>query len=68
MGLISQAGVTLGIAIIIASEFPGWGVAVQTLVVAMIALHELVGPILFKAALVRAGEVGRMDLEQELGT
>jgi Kef-type K+ transport system membrane component KefB len=63
MGLISQAGVTLGLAIIIASEFPGWGVAVQTLVVAMIAIHELVGPILFKAALVRAGEVGQMDRE-----
>ena len=61
MGLVSQAGVTLGLAILVAAEFGDWGLAVQTLVVAMIALHELTGPILFKAALVRAGEVGALD-------
>lgn len=61
MALISQAGVTLGLTIIVASEFPGWGTRVQTLVVAMIALHELVGPILFRIGLARAGEIGRMD-------
>lgn len=61
MGLVSQAGVTLGLTIIVATEFPGWGTQVQTLVVAMIAIHELAGPVLFRAALVRAGEVGRMD-------
>jgi Kef-type K+ transport system membrane component KefB len=63
MGLVSQAGVTLGLSIIVASEFSGWGPAVQMLAVAMIALHELIGPILFKAALSRAGEVGALDRE-----
>jgi len=61
MGLVSQAGVTLGLAIIIARDFPDWGPRVQTLLVALIALHELVGPILFRTALARAGEIGRMD-------
>jgi Kef-type K+ transport system membrane component KefB len=61
MGLVSQAGVTLGLTILVAAEFPDWGPAVQTLVVAMIALHEVAGPILFKAALTRAGEVGALD-------
>jgi Kef-type K+ transport system membrane component KefB len=61
MGLVSQAGVTLGLTIIIAGEFPAWGAALQTLMVAMIALHELIGPVLFKAALTRAGETGGMD-------
>lgn len=61
MGLVSQAGVTLGLAIIIARDFPGWGPRVQTLLVALIALHELIGPILFRNALARAGEIGRMD-------
>ena len=63
MGLVSQAGVTLGLAILVAAEFGDWGRAVQTLVVAMIALHELAGPILFREALVRAGEVGALDRE-----
>lgn len=61
MGLVSQAGVTLGLAIIIARDFPDWGPRVQTLLVALIALHELVGPVLFRNALARAGEIGRMD-------
>ncbi|MGE3841095.1 MAG: trehalose-6-phosphate synthase [Vicinamibacterales bacterium] len=54
-GLISQAGVTLGFASIVAAEFPGWGQRVQTLVVALIAVHELAGPLLLRLGLVRSG-------------
>ena len=57
MGLVSQAGVTLGLATIVATEFPDWGPTIRVLVVALTALHVLVGPILLKAALQRAGEV-----------
>lgn len=57
MGLISQAGVTLGLATIAATEFPDWGEQVRTLVVALTGLHVLVGPILLKACLGRAGEI-----------
>jgi len=55
-GLVSQAGITLGFASVIATEFPGWGNQLQLLLVASIALHELVGPILFRRGLARAGE------------
>jgi hypothetical protein len=58
MGLISQAGVTLGLATVVAAEFPTWGQSVQTLVVALTAIHVLVGPILLRAGLQRAGEIG----------
>jgi Kef-type K+ transport system membrane component KefB len=58
MGLISQAGVTLGLATIVATEFPAWGGQVRTLIVALTGIHVLVGPILLKAALQRAGEIG----------
>ena len=60
MGLISQAGVTLGLATIVAAEFPSWGDQVRTLIVALTGLHVLTGPILLKAALQRAGEIGRV--------
>jgi trehalose-6-phosphate synthase len=56
-GLISQAGITLGFASIVAAEFPGWGTTVQMLLVALIAMHELVGPIVFRQGLARAGEI-----------
>lgn len=61
MGMVSQAGVTLGLTLIIAGEYPTWGTTVQTLVVSLIALHQLTGPVLFRAALSRAGEIGKMD-------
>jgi Kef-type K+ transport system membrane component KefB len=63
MGLVSQAGVTLGLTIIVSSEFPDWGARVQTLMVSLIALHEMIGPILFRLALARAGEIGKMGEE-----
>ncbi len=59
MGLVSQAGVTLGLAAIVGAEHPGWGTQVQTLVVGIIAVHQLAGPILFRTALQRAGEIGQ---------
>ena len=61
MGLVSQAGVTLGLTLIVAAEFPTWGRTMHTLIVALIALHQLIGPVLFRAALGRAGEIGRTD-------
>jgi trehalose-6-phosphate synthase/Kef-type K+ transport system membrane component KefB len=56
-GLVSQAGITLGFASVIAAEFPGWGNQLQLLLVGSIAIHELVGPILFRRGLIQAGEL-----------
>jgi trehalose-6-phosphate synthase/Kef-type K+ transport system membrane component KefB len=56
-GLVSQAGITLGFASVVASEFPGWGNQAQLLLVALIAIHELVGPLLFRRGLAQAGEL-----------
>jgi trehalose 6-phosphate synthase len=56
-GLISQAGITLGLAAIVAGEFPGWGNQLQVLIVALIVVHELVGPPLFRNGLLRSGEI-----------
>jgi Kef-type K+ transport system membrane component KefB len=57
MGLISQAGVTFGLAALVARTFPGFGESIQVLIVAMITLHELVGPVLTRRALSRSGEI-----------
>lgn len=56
MGFLSQAGVTLGIATLIRENFPVWGDSVATVIIAMIAVNQLVGPPAFRWALVRAGE------------
>src|SRR2546425_457555 len=56
-GLVSQAGTVLGLAQIARRAFPEWGVSLEALIVAMIGVHEVVGPLWFRAALVQVGEV-----------
>jgi Kef-type K+ transport system membrane component KefB len=64
LGLISQAGMALGLAQLARRAFPEWGVSLETLIVAMIGVHEVAGPICFRMALARAGEIkGRHDAE-----
>lgn len=54
--LVSQAGLALGLGLVIARTFPDLGNSLNALVVACVALNEMVGPVLFKLALDRAGE------------
>ena len=56
MGLISQAGVTLGLSLLVANEFPEWGGQFVAITTAVIIVHLLVGPVLLKIALTKAGE------------
>jgi Kef-type K+ transport system membrane component KefB len=65
LGLISQAGMALGLAITVRRAFPEWGVSLEALIVSMIAIHELVGPVCFRRALVLAGEVKEASNVQE---
>jgi len=60
-GLVSQAGLALGIAAKIQNQFPTFGDAFAAMAVATVALNELVGPVLFKTALDRTGESTRHE-------
>ena len=66
LGLISQAGMALGLAQLARRAFPEWGVSLETLIVAMIGVHEVAGPICFRMALVRAGEVTEERRDAEM--
>lgn len=54
--LVSQAGLTLGLSVVIAKSFPSFGEAFRSLVIATVAVNEILGPVLFKFALDRTGE------------
>ena len=56
-GLVSQAGITVGLASVLAAEFPTWGAQIQILLISLIAIDELIGPALFRLGLARAGEI-----------
>jgi Kef-type K+ transport system membrane component KefB len=55
-GLVSQAGLTLGLSSIVVKAFPSFGAGFRALAIAAVAINELVGPVLFKFALDRVGE------------
>lgn len=59
LGMLPQAGIALGLANLVKTLFPGWGEGAATLLLGTIVVNELVGPVLFRAALVRVGEVGK---------
>ena len=56
MPAITQAGVGLGLATVVAQTFPEWGSSFVTLIIAVIFLNQLVGPLLFKWSLKIVGE------------
>jgi Kef-type K+ transport system membrane component KefB len=60
-GLVSQAGLALGLAVIVAREFPAFGPSFRALAIATVAVNEMIGPVLFKLALDRAGETSRVQ-------
>ncbi len=56
--LVSQAGVTLGLLTLVAQNLPPpLGASMSALGIAVVGINELVGPVLFKWGLARAGEV-----------
>ena len=57
LGLVSQAGIAIGLAAAARRAFPEWGVSLEALVVVMIGVHEIAGPICFQRALRLTGEV-----------
>ena len=55
--LISQAGLTLGLSAMVARQYPMFGEGFRALVIVTVALNEIIGPILFKLALQKTGEI-----------
>ncbi len=59
LAFVSQAGIALAMASTIARTFPSWGPKVELFAVTVIAINQLIGPPLFRLAIVRSGEEGK---------
>jgi Kef-type K+ transport system membrane component KefB len=57
MGLVSQAGVAIGLVTLVSSIYPEAGASMRTLLLSLIAVNQIAGPVLFRRALVRSGEI-----------
>lgn len=63
-GYLGQAGVSLGIASLISRTYPELGTSFYTVVIATIAINQIVGPIALKFLLTRARETAECRLEE----
>lgn len=59
LALQPQAGVAIGLAMMVRTQFPDLADTVTTVIMATVMVYELIGPVLAKIAVTRAGEVGR---------
>jgi trehalose 6-phosphate synthase len=55
---ISTAEMTIGMTGLVVAEHPVWSGQLQTLMIAIVAMNELVGPIVFRATLAQRREIG----------
>ena len=55
---ISTAELTIGMTGLVVAEHPVWSGQLQTLMIAIVAMNELIGPIVFRATLVQLREIG----------
>jgi Kef-type K+ transport system membrane component KefB len=56
VSMLSQAGLAIGLVLITGARFPQFAATVTTVVLAAVALFELIGPVSARFALVRSGE------------
>jgi Kef-type K+ transport system membrane component KefB len=60
LGLAPQAGVAIGLALYAKNYFPGnIGEMILSTIIVTTIIYELIGPVLVRHALVKAGEIGR---------
>ena len=55
-GLVPQAGLAIALSLLFARTFPSFGEAASVLTLGIVSINELIAPMLFRIALVRAGE------------
>lgn len=60
-GLMPQAGLALALAILFQRSFPDLGAEAAALIFGIVALNELIAPVLFRIALLRSGEAGKLQ-------
>jgi Kef-type K+ transport system membrane component KefB len=56
VGLLPQAGVAIALAALLLADFKPWGPVIGTIVLGTIIVNQLIGPVLFRNAIVASGE------------
>jgi Kef-type K+ transport system membrane component KefB len=58
LGLVPQAGVAIGVTLLVQQSFPDIAAMVTTVILGSVVVYEIIGPFCTKMAIAKAGEVG----------
>ena len=64
-GLLAQAGLAVGLTLVVDQRFPDIAAPIRVVVLASVVIHEMLGPIGTRFAIVRAGEARLRKAEPE---
>lgn len=60
MSLLTQGGISIGLSVLVRNQLPDIGNSIVTVILFSVLVFEILGPILIKIAITKAGEVGGM--------
>jgi Kef-type K+ transport system membrane component KefB len=60
-GLVPQAGLALALALLITKTFPSFGAEAGVLMFGVVAVNEMIAPVILRAILVKSGETGKRE-------
>src|SRR5699024_541288 len=66
LSLLTQGGISIGLSSIVASELPQFSESIITVILFSVLVFEILGPILAKIAITRAGEVDDVLMKKNL--
>jgi Kef-type K+ transport system membrane component KefB len=61
LGLVPQAGVAIGLTLLLANDFPAFARIITPVILASVVVYEIIGPFCVKLAVSRAGEVNKAE-------
>lgn len=64
MSLLTQGGISIGLSMIVRKELPELSDSIITVILFSVLVYEIVGPILAKIAITKAGEVDGMNIKR----
>lgn len=65
MSLLTQGGISIGLSMIVRKELPHLSDSVVTVILFSVLIYEIIGPILAKIALTKAGEVNGQNIKDK---
>ncbi len=68
LGLLPQAGVAIGLAMIVKQQVPEIGNPLSTIILGGVFVYEIIGPVAAKLALERAGEIQKKEAKTKIAS